>query len=79
MTKGISNGDRLYFVVLMGDTVLYNSVNPIKVNLEMMYERRNAKVPLFVEHLAKHRLHVEHIATNNMVIATGKSTPRVIG
>ncbi len=44
VTKGISNGDRLYFVVYMGDTVWYNSVNPIKVNLEMMYERRNAKV-----------------------------------
>ena len=36
VTKGISNGDRLYFVVLMGDTVWYNSVNPIKVNLEMI-------------------------------------------
>ena len=76
MTKGISNGDRLYFVVLMGDTVWYNPVNSIKVNIEIMYERRNSKVPFFVEHLAEHRLRMGNNMPNKMVIYTGKKYPK---
>jgi hypothetical protein len=66
VTRGISDGERNFHVVSMGDTVWYNSVNPIKVNLEMMYEKRNVQVPYFVEHLGEHKLRVEYSATNEM-------------
>ena len=66
VTRGISDGERNFHVVSMGDTVWYNSVNPIKVNLEMMYEKRNVQVPYFVEHLGEHKLRLEYSATNEM-------------
>ena len=70
VTKGISDGERLYFVVSLGDTVWYNAVKPIKLNLEMMYEKKKTKVPFYVEHLGEHKLRVEHSATNEMAMST---------
>ena len=76
VTKGISDGERLYFVVSLGDTVWYNAVKPIKLNLEMMYEKKKTKVPFYVEHLGEHKLRVEHSATNKMEYPPAKKYPK---
>jgi len=76
VTKGISDGERLYFVVSLGDTVWYNPVKPIKLNLEMMYEKKKSKVPFYVEHLGEHKLRVEHSVTNEMVFPPAKKYPK---
>ena len=76
VTKGISDGERLYFVVSLGDTVWYNAVKPIKLNLEMMYEKKKTKVPFYVEHLGEHKLRVEHSATNEMEYPPAKKYPK---
>ena len=76
VTKGLSDGERLYFVVSLGDTVWYNPVKPIKLNLEMMYEKKKSKVPFYVEHLGEHKLRVEHSVTNEMVFPPAKKYPK---
>jgi hypothetical protein len=44
--NGISDGTRFYFSISLGDTLLYTSMKHLKVNLQMVYEKRGTNVPL---------------------------------
>ena len=47
VAKGMSDGTMFFNVVSLGDTIWYNSVNNMKVSLEMMYEKSKHIAPFF--------------------------------
>ena len=56
VSKGILVGMNYYYVVSFGDTLWYNSAKQMKVQLEMMFQKKKMNIPFSIENIDEHKL-----------------------
>ena len=74
--QGVDDVMRLLYPVSMSGGLWYSQIKAFKDNLELIFVKRGAEVPFYVEHLDEHKLRVEYSATNEMVFPPAKKYPK---